>query len=160
MLPQPRQETIKSFSISKPQKKTTGSWQVRYSISSAGAAALERMSDNLPRPPPTATAELLGGGGGGGGLTRLKKLRLIWRITPGNVALRSSCRLEGQLRYMESFSMSFTHWKENGRQEKKTDYMGRLSRGPFQEEKADWLFWILKIKSIPVQSKCAALRHS
>lgn len=42
-------------------------------------------------------------------LTRLKKLRLIWRITPGNVARRSSWMPDGQDRYMESLSMSFTH---------------------------------------------------
>lgn len=42
-------------------------------------------------------------------LTKLKKLRRICRMTPGKVALRSSCTPEGQLRYIESFSMSFIH---------------------------------------------------
>lgn len=45
------------------------------------------------------------------GLTRLKKLRRICRMTPGKVALRSSCTPVGQLRYIGSFSMSFSHWK-------------------------------------------------
>ena len=44
-------------------------------------------------------------------LTRLKKLRRICRITPGKVALSSSCIPVGQLRYIGSFSMSFIHWK-------------------------------------------------
>lgn len=48
---------------------------------------------------------------GFGELTRLKKLRRICRMTPGNVALRSSCTPDGQLRYAGSFSMSFIHWK-------------------------------------------------
>lgn len=32
-------------------------------------------------------------------------------MTPGKVALRSSCTPVGQLRYIGSFSMSFIHWK-------------------------------------------------
>lgn len=43
------------------------------------------------------------------GLTKLKKLRRICRMTPGKVALRSSCTPVGQLRYTGSFSMSFIH---------------------------------------------------
>lgn len=46
---------------------------------------------------------------GVGELTRLKKLRRICRMTPGKVALRSSCTPDGQLRYAGSFSMSFIH---------------------------------------------------